>query len=585
MIKIKNSSLQQSESCSDTNTLPMRPARQVMQLDRLGSLHQSRLSFMRTLVRRMVAENWHITSPVFDLDKQGFGTVVYQIEAKFGTFSYVLFSHYLDPERRNDRVIADQWDLTMALCEGTVDTEQLEFLRNNVPKQEAGRVDARVLVLSRANRSSRTFDYVVGALASGVQPDIDIIAEVGYLYRTTAAYGSGKLGMADWEKVWTKHRDFARPFAAEMFTCYMLRHFSMEQANYLASQRAPKIAVPLHEDISRYIGIGNSTGLGMAPFLINHPLLINQWIEMRETALAKVVARGADGIDKATFSLLDKATQRVIQHLNEIVTADERQSVSNARVGDELQLLHLWLLERAQAQVSNDYGWSSLLQYAEQHWSIETQEVINTMLIELYPELVDDLEEHMWVDESHEVVPEMPVQQLLKLIEDKYDWALSIDFSDYQARGAFWYRSQEKMEPRLGKTNVDKGIEKEMPIGIGLRVRECYDRLYSYDEAHSEQNIAHFIVANPTYSGIVARIQTMAASRYGDIRENLVHADVLPIHLLRCKLSFFGVSKFDPRSRLWVRNTMFQGAPLITDFGTPFGDGWQFPVKPVLTTS
>ena len=94
-------------------------------------------------------------------------------------FSYVLFSHYLDPDNRNDRVIANQWDLTMALCEGTVDAEQLAFLRNNVPKQEAGRVDSRVLVLSRANRSARTFDYVVDELTAGRQPCIDVIAEVG----------------------------------------------------------------------------------------------------------------------------------------------------------------------------------------------------------------------------------------------------------------------------------------------------------------------------------------------------------------------------------------------------------------------
>ena len=333
------SSLDQADS--GVNRLPMRPAGQVMQLERLGSFHQSRLSFMRTLVRRMVVENWQINSPVFDLDEHGYGTVVYQIEAKYGTFSYVVFSHYLDPERRNDRVIADQWDLTMALCEGTVDTKQLEFLRNNVPKQEAGRVDSRVLVLSRANRSARLFDYVVNELADGCQPDVDAIADVGYLYRTTAAYGSGKLGMADWEKVWTKHRDFARPFAAEMFTCFMLRHFSMQQADYLASQRSPTKAVALHEDIKRYIGIGNSTGLGMAPFLINHPLLINQWIEMRETALATAVATSEIGVDLETLLRLDTSVERVIQHLNEIVTADERQSKANIQVAKELQLLHV----------------------------------------------------------------------------------------------------------------------------------------------------------------------------------------------------------------------------------------------------
>ena len=564
--------------------LPMRPASQVMQLERLGSFHQSRLSFMRTLVRRMVVENWQVSSSVFDLDEQGYGTVVYQIEAKYGTFSYVLFSHYLDPENRNDRVIADQWDLTMALCEGTVDTEQLDFLRNNVPKQEAGRVDSRVLVLSRANRSARTFEYVVNELANGHQPNVDVIAEVGYLYRTTAAYGSGKLGMADWEKVRTKHRDFARPFAAEMFTCYMLRHFSMQQADYLAAQRAPNSAVFLHEDIKRYIGIGNSTGLGMAPFLINHPLLINQWIEMRETALATVVAASESGVDEATLARLDVATQRVIQHLGEIVTADERQNNANLLLREELQLLHLWLEEQGAVLANNQYVWASLTQYAEQHWHIETQEVINTLLIELYPELVDGFEEQMGVEESHQITPEMPVADLLEIIEDKYEWALAIDFSKHESTGAFWYRSQEKMEPRLGQTNIDMGMEKEMSLAVGRLVRECYDQIDSYNQARGQQNVAHFIMQNPTYSGIVARIQTMAQSHYGDIRENLVHADVLPIHLLRCKLSFFGVSKFDPRSRLWVRNTMFQGAPLISDFGKPFVDDWQFPIKPVLAS-
>jgi len=214
---------------------------------------------------------------------------------------------------------------------------------------------------------------------------------------------------------------------------------------------------------------------------------------------------------------------------------------------------------------------------------VETQEVINTLLIELYPELVDELEERMWVEECYDVTPEMSVSDMISVIEDKYDWALAIDFSKQESSGVFWYRSEEKMEPRLGQTDIDLGMEKEMPLGIGRRVRDCYDQMCSYNLAQPNQNVAHFIIKNPTRSGIVARMQTMAKSHYGDIRENLLHTDVLPIHLLRCKLSFFGVSKFDPRSRLWVRNTMFQGAPLIDDFGKPLCDDWQFPIKPIFT--
>ena len=575
-------SLSNSHVSGENNILPMRPASTVMQLDRLGSLHQSRLSFMRTLVRRMVAENWQISAPVFDLDEQGFGKVVYQIQARYGVFSFVVFSHYLDPECRNDRVIADQWDLTMALCEGTIDSDQLSFLQNNVPKQEAGRVDSRVLVLSRANRSARTFEYVVDELSNGRQPNIDVIAEVGYLYRTTAAYGSGKLGMADWEKVWTKHRDFARPFAAEMFTCYLLRHFSIKQAEFLASKRDPQGAVEIEEDLKRYIGIGNSTGLGMAPFLINHPLLINQWIEMRETALARVVKQSELGITAGIVDQLAESVSRVIKHLREIITEDERQSQVNTKVSEELKMLCLWLVDQ-RSDLVNYLSWEALTQFAEDNWHVETQEVINTLLIELYPELVDDLEERMWVDESYEIVPEMSVAEFIILIESKYDWALTIDFSKHEALGVFWYRSEEKMEPRLGHTGVDIGMDKEMPLGIARRVRDCYDQLCQYDNDNSGKNIAHFIVKNPTYNGIVARIQTMSQSFYGDIRENLVHKDVLPINLLRCKLSFFGVSKFDPRSRLWVRNTMFQGAPLFDDFGKPFSDNWHFPIKPAFS--
>ena len=575
-------SLSNSHVSGENNILPMRPASKVMQLDRLGSLHQSRLSFMRTLVRRMVAENWQISAPVFDLDEQGFGKVVYQIQARYGVFSFVVFSHYLDPGCRNDRVIADQWDLTMALCEGTIDSDQLSFLQNNVPKQEAGRVDSRVLVLSRANRSARTFEYVVDELSNGRQPNVDVIAEVGYLYRTTAAYGSGKLGMADWEKVWTKHRDFARPFAAEMFTCYLLRHFSIKQAEFLASKRDPQSAVEIEEDLKRYIGIGNSTGLGMAPFLINHPLLINQWIEMRETALARVVKQSELGITAGIVDQLAESVSRVLKHLSEIITEDERQSRVNTEVGEELKMLRLWLVDQ-RSDLVNYLSWEALTQFAEDNWHIETQEVINTLLIELYPELVDDLEERMWVDESYEIVPEMSVADFIILIETKYDWALSIDFSKHEALGVFWYRSEEKMEPRLGNTGIDIGMDKEMPLGIARRVRDCYDQLCQYDNDNSGKNIAHFIVKNPTYNGIVARIQTMSQSFYGDIRENLVHKDVLPINLLRCKLSFFGVSKFDPRSRLWVRNTMFQGAPLVDDFGKPFSDNWHFPIKPAFS--
>ena len=104
----------------------------------------------------MVSENWQITRLVSDLDEQGNGTVVHQIEAKYGTLSYVFFSPYLDADSRDERLIGNQWDLSMALCEGAVDAQSLVFRHNNVPKQEAGHVHSRVLASSVCRRRSPT---------------------------------------------------------------------------------------------------------------------------------------------------------------------------------------------------------------------------------------------------------------------------------------------------------------------------------------------------------------------------------------------------------------------------------------------
>ena len=53
------------------------------------------------------------------------------------------------------------------------------------------------LTLSRANKSVRIFEHVVESLSNGKQPDKEKLSKVGYLYRTTAVYGSGKFGLAD----------------------------------------------------------------------------------------------------------------------------------------------------------------------------------------------------------------------------------------------------------------------------------------------------------------------------------------------------------------------------------------------------
>ena len=50
-----------------------------------------------------------------------------------------------------------------------------------------------------------------------------------------------------------------------------------------------------------------------------------------------------------------------------------------------------------------------------------------------------------------------------------------------------------------------------------------------------------------------------------EIEDNLLEESCRPINLLRCKLAMFGATKFDPKSDLWIRIALFQGAPLAKD--------------------
>lgn len=554
----------------------MRPEAEVMDLARLGSLHSSTLSFMRTLVRRIMKEEWTISRDRFELDQDGYGTAIYRIQTPNDMFSFVLFSDYLSDEDRNDRVIATKWDLTMALCEGAVDGIWLEELRRNVPLQEAGRVDARVFSLSRANRSSRLFKYVLEELTAGRQPDADTIAEVGYLYRTTAVYGSGKLGMADWNKVRAKFADFNRPFAPEMFICYMLRQFSLDQVDHIAKARAPGVAVALDDRLKRFFGIGNSTGLGMAPYLVNHGELFSQWVEMREAALAQVLHKAT--LTEWRITLFHELIARATQHFKESRTSDAEQIERNAVLISELPQVEDWLT----AQGDTLETWGVLSDHARETWSLETQELIHAICLEIHPELANSLEDNFAINPNPSIDPSMTTAALRNLIETRYDWALEIDFTDPKATSAFWYRSEEKLEPRLGFEGADPGVEKQMPLPIGRRVRECYDLLLEDLDAYPESDVVHFLLRHPAMKSITRRIQTMSRHKYAEIRANLADQNVRPMDLLRCKLAFFGVSKFDPRSKLWVRNTMYQGAPLIDDIGHPF-ESWFLPLKPQMS--
>ena len=136
----------------------------VMKLSKLGSFHQSKLSFLRSFLREF--KDWKYSRDLFNLDENGYGTAVYSFKKNKRTYSLVCFANKITDEERSDRVIATKWDASFALYDGIPTKKDLERLSDNVPKQEAGRLSYKELSLARANKSVRIFDHVVKNLSA-----------------------------------------------------------------------------------------------------------------------------------------------------------------------------------------------------------------------------------------------------------------------------------------------------------------------------------------------------------------------------------------------------------------------------------
>lgn len=554
----------------DQNLISLRDPSIVMRLERLGSFHQSRLSFMRILTRRMKGEKWTFSRPVFDIDSSGVGHAVYCAHTPDRTYSLVAFAHDLPAEKRSDRVIAEAWDSTFTLFDGVPTERDIARLRQNVPYQEAGRVSEKELSLSRANRSVRLWEHVVSALASGRQPDVTEIAKVGYLMRTTAVYGSGKFGAADRETI-ALRPEFAAPFQVELLSVFLTRTYVRDLVQHMANVRGGDKAVALDPQIARSIGIGNSTGLGMAPFLVNHPQLINNWILAREEAIARVRS-----VPKARADEIAKFRDLLARSL---VSADLWSSEHPLQI-EKLDVLRSDLARLAahvaETELNDEYPWDSLFNWATDNVGVDAQECLVSLMLEPYGNLVDHLSSDM-ADrhtEGFRINGSMSVREMLAILDTTYGWALDVDWTARENCARAWYVSEEKLEPRLGERFEEPISDFEQPLAPARDAAAFYKALKDLPKGES---IAQFLLTHPEHRHIARRVQIAGRAPYAEIRDNTISASVLPIDLLRCKLSFFGATHFDPRSDRWVRICMFGNAPYPEELQSYDSDDWSYP--------
>ncbi len=544
----------------------LRDPKVIMKLSRLGSFHQSKLSFLRSFLKEF--KDWEYNRNLFDLDENGYGRAVYSFSKKNRTYSLVCFANKISDQERSDRVIATKWDAAFVLHDGIPSKKDIERLELNVPKQEVGRLSYKELTLSRANKSIRAFNHVVDNLSNGKQPDKEFLSKVGYLYRTTAVYGSGKFGLADRFRI-KNREEICGPFRLEMMLVYLVRQFTFDQVNHIANHRNPKNFVKLDKEICRNLGIGNSTGLGMAPFIVNHPTLLNNWILAREKALKKV--REVKKVQKEDFDIFVQCLKKSIKNITSWNTDSEFQKNKIKQLITDLNKL---LVHIESFTFQDDFSFNKLYLWVEENLDLECSEYIVSMMLEPYDSIINPLVHEMSSDEEKffNIPGDRTVLDLRNILEEKYADILRIDFSKKESNENFWFISKNKEEPRLAKRYNDQGSDLEQPLAIARDIKSLYERI---SNLKNSLDIGRFLIENNDLRHVVRRAFISEKFPYSEIQDNTIGSNLMPIDMLRLKLSFFGAVKFDPKSDKWLRISMFQGAPLPNEL-KKFNDYWVY---------
>ncbi|MDO5745410.1 MAG: hypothetical protein Q4P23_13200 [Micrococcaceae bacterium] len=556
----------------------LRPSNSVMDPVDMGGARSTRHSFMRTMMRRAVKNGWKIQRTAFTIDAAGCGSAIYEIHAESLHFSFVAFSQKLSEEDRTDRVIAKGWDLTAALLEGPVDGAKLERLASQVPLQENGRAETGSIIWTRANRSERFFNYVADRLAAGLQPEADKFGGSPYLIRSTAFYSNGKCGLADYEGIEDGH-PLATPFRAHMLTAWLLRELSYDMVEHVAASRNPGAAT-LDGPWRRYLGMGNATGLGMVPYAINHPEVINSWAMAREVPLAAVTARTVAATDPSVariIGLLDDAIAYLAEQ-DDIITAP---FTSGPELSAQLEVLVAQLRDWTDTGVFAGYETTHVfreLHNAAAGQSPAARGMVATILTELSEDLDDVVESVLRCDESRRVTAGISCAELAADIDASYSWIGAFDFASPGSQKHFWFSSINNEEPRRALQGMDAGEAVQHPVDIARAVAALRAELA---EADPEMGVGEFLLTHPSHRATVGRVQNIGKLPYGEVRDNLLGAEFLPLNVQRFQLALYGMENFTPQSTDWLRVTLMAGAPRIADLANGTADDdWMFTRRP-----
>lgn len=559
---------------------PLRTADELLVQKRIGAFWPTRLSFSHIMSRKASEGRWQIRRVLQNLDDEGVGRVAYEIEAGDELITFYVFSRHVPPDEQEDRIIATQWDALAFLRTGRASEEELDRTERDLPIVIRGRASLETLMWTRANRSTRLFEHIVQRLARGDQPDPATLANVGYLMRTTGFAANGRNGTRTFHYLRETGHPLSSVYQVQMLAALMWREYSFDLVEHLARVVNPR-AAEMDPRLKRLVGIGNSSGVGLTPFVTRHPKLINAWILEREKALADAksvrVAPGDHAVQRLQTMVADGA-----RYFGEQGDYPYGLFTPPPVIASELRRTAGLLEEFSTAGTMEgdpvEYPWYRLAEWSGEQLEPESDEAINTLLLDLYPAMTDRYEEHLVVEETFDIVPEMRVGDVAGQLRQNFAWVEDISMSDAAARHFYWYISEENLEPRRGPRPEDLD-DFEIPLDVVGRLQLLDEALQSYDHGAP---IARFLLEHPDLRFMVGWVVSLSDAPYALPRMNLLSEDFVPLHAMRFLLSMYGMLKFSPRSDSWVRGTLLQGCPTATEYADGATTQSMFPLIPTI---
>jgi hypothetical protein len=547
----------------------MRPASECTTPASLNAQKATRLSFSQLLARRMIAERWTLTKQHVELDRDGRGHLIYEID--FGKYqsTYLAQSFPASGSENYGRRTGLKRDILSSLFAGRVSAERIKEEIRVLGTRDSTTVRSKsdCLGWNPGSRSARVFDDIVTCLAQGRQPTREIIQKSGYIIRNGGFVGSGRFGSISYHGIAADH-PLKHPYFPDLFGVLLLRQVGIDLVNGIAAARSAE-AVPLSEDLADFFGVGNASGQGMCVALQRWPQWFSTWVLVREFCLARAKLMPASVGSKEHRQLLN-LLERAVMYYDFMVPDTEEFTVPHKRIAESLRTIITWVAREPVAS-----NWASLASRVTLTFDAETAEIFNALLIEIYPEFADEVAGYIPIGMSLErdYSPEMSVARFRKEFLSQYEWELRQDLTHSDARRHFWYHSIESGEQRRGERVIDPHEHFESFIDHIGYIQRLASTLTAYDDATP---MGRVILDYPELAFTASRVESLAHRPYKEIHGNLLHKDFSPSHLIRFLLSVLGLEATHPMSIRWVPGVLFQGLPGWQKITSGARGDWKF---------